>query len=101
MNKVLLKGLVSVRKSFPARDDKKALVFASIKPAGEKGSIDVKAFGEVAETLSGAHELTVECEGRISFDKPKDPAEKRWPMVVVIEKVSELPPRGQEPEEPF
>lgn len=101
MNRVLLRGLVNVRKSFPAHDDKKALVFASIRPAGEKGSVDVKAFGETAEKLGNSHELTVECEGRISYEKPKEKTDKRWPMIVVIERVTEVAPRGHEPEEPF
>lgn len=104
MNRVLLKGLVNVRKSWPANGDKQAMVYASIRPPGEKASIDVKAFGEAAEALGNAHELTAECEGRVGYEKPKDWKQgdkTRWPMAIVIEKVKEVAPRGHAEQEPF
>jgi len=98
MNEVRLRGVVSVRKSWAANGEKQAMVYASIKTPGDKSSIDVKAFGEAAEALGNADGYTVECEGRLAYEKPKETApggaKVRWPMCVVIEKAVEVPPRG-------
>lgn len=105
INHVELRGTVNVYKSGAATGEKKAWVRASIRPEAGKASIPVKAFGEAAEKLGNAHELTVTASGHISFDKPReetDAAGKKipWPMIVVIEKVSEIPPRGLEADGP-
>ncbi len=100
INHVELRGVVSVYKSGAASGGKKAWVRASIRPEAGKASIPVKAFGLAAEQLGNAHELTVTATGHVSFDRPKDPNQKPWPMVIVIEKVTEVPPRGLEAERP-
>lgn len=100
INHVELRGTVNVYRSGAATGEKKAWVRASIRPESGKASIPVKAFGEAAERLGNAHELTVTASGHISFDKPKDPNQKPWPMIVIIEKVSEIPPRGLEADAP-
>jgi hypothetical protein len=112
MNRVHIRGTVNVRKSFPAKDGKQALVFASIRPSAGHGYIPVKAFGEAAEALGNAHELTVTVEGKLAFDKPKEATDAGgkkipWPMIVIVEKVVEEAPRGsgaarpEAEEEPF
>lgn len=99
-NHVELRGQISVYKSYPERDGKKAFVIARIK-VGET-SFDLRAWEQAAYDLGNAKDLTATITGRLGKEKPRDwdklSAEDRkktqWAIVVVVERVVEHPPRG-------
>lgn len=108
VNHCELRGVVNIRKTFPAQNGKKALAFGSIRPSGDGPYFPVKAWETAAEDLGNADGLMVTVIGKLGFDRPKDPSVKPWPLVVVVEKVTVHAPssrndsvRPKAEEEPF
>ncbi len=97
LNHVELRGVVHLRKMVPPKDGKKALAFGSIKPDERGPFFDVKCFDQAASDFANADGLVVTISGRLDFDKPKDPKQKPWPMVIIVEKVIEHAPVPSEP----
>jgi hypothetical protein len=86
-NHVELRGALRIFKTGRSQKDDSAWARGSIKVG--KCYVNVKAFGPPAEALGNAADLTVSVVGHLESDKPKDPAEKHWPLVVVVDRVTE------------
>lgn len=89
-NHVELRGQLRIFKTGRSQATDTAWARASIKVA--KRYFPLKAFGEAAEALGNAADLTVTVIGHLEGDKPKDPAVKDWPLVVVVDRVQEHAP---------
>lgn len=90
VNSVELRGQLAIHGS--GRSKASDMAWARGKIRVGKQWISVKAFKEAAEELGNAADLTVTIHGHLEGDKPKDPAEKNWPLVVVVDRVQVHPP---------
>lgn len=91
VNHVELRGQVRIFKTGRSQATDTAWARASLRVG--KTNVDVKAFKEAAEALGNAADLTVTVTGHLEREKEsKDPEDKRWRLVVVVDRVQEHAP---------